>query len=615
MNARRIIKTIRNFSSNEEDIEKLLVKAFIMQYPILQIWESNIFRFWETEVVENAEDNLTIDFLSTLPNMSIENLIECFELLVSNDEKKEKGITYTPCEIKNQIINSVFSENNIPKVIDPACGCGAFLISAVEIMSDKYSISYKEAIENYIFGIDIDDVAVRRTKILLSLLAYLNGEDEICTFHLYVANALDSEFINKLKSAMGGFDCVIGNPPYVRYRNLTDEQKNNYIHWETSKGGNVDLYMPFFEVGLLLLKEKGALGFISPNGYLQGVNGRNLRNYLIEKGYPVQIIDFRDAQIFKSVTSYTCITFISTEFINPVIQYVRANEINSLSNYHFTTYKLDIFSRDEPWRMRRGDIDIVIDKLESSGTPLGNWKIRNGLATLKNDLFFFTPTYSDSKYYYRNYNKKQYKIEKSICVSVVKPNIIKNEKDLEKKCEVAIFPYFRGDKGFVVVEEDELRDHYPSAYSFLSEYKEELASRDKGKGKYAAWYAYGRTQGMRNFGKKLLIPYIADKPTAVLSLDPDLLFYCGYAVISDNEEDLRILKCFLESEAFWYYIFHTSKPYTKGYRAFAKNYITKFTIPVLCDDEKKILLSFKTNSDRDRWIWNKYQVDADQVTQ
>ena len=615
MNARRIIKTIRNFSSNEEDIEKLLVKAFIMQYPILQIWESNIFRFWETEVVENAEDNLTIDFLSTLPNMSIENLIECFELLVSNDEKKEKGITYTPCEIKNQIINSVFSENNIPKVIDPACGCGAFLISAVEIMSDKYSISYKEAIENYIFGIDIDDVAVRRTKILLSLLTYLNGEDEICTFHLYVANALDSEFINKLKSAMGGFDCVIGNPPYVRYRNLTDEQKNNYIHWETSKGGNVDLYMPFFEVGLLLLKEKGALGFISPNGYLQGVNVRNLRNYLIEKGYPVQIIDFRDAQIFKSVTSYTCITFISTEFINPVIQYVRANEINSLSNYHFTTYKLDIFSRDEPWRMRRGDIDIVIDKLESSGTPLGNWKIRNGLATLKNDLFFFTPTYSDSKYYYRNYNKKQYKIEKSICVSVVKPNIIKNEKDLEKKCEVAIFPYFRGDKGFAVVEEDELRDHYPSAYSFLSEYKEELASRDKGKGKYAAWYAYGRTQGMRNFGKKLLIPYIADKPTAVLSLDPDLLFYCGYAVISDNEEDLRILKCFLESEAFWYYIFHTSKPYTKGYRAFAKNYITKFTIPVLCDDEKKILLSFKTNSDRDRWIWNKYQVDAGQVTQ
>lgn len=615
MNARRIIKTIRNFSSNEEDIEKLLVKAFIMQYPILQIWESNIFRFWETEVVANAEDNLTIDFLSTLSNMSIENLIECFELLVSNDEKKEKGITYTPCEIKNQIINSVFSENNIPKVIDPACGCGAFLISAVEIMSDKYSISYKEAIENYIFGIDIDDVAVRRTKILLSLLTYLNGEDEICTFHLYVANALDSEFINKLKSAMGGFDCVIGNPPYVRYRNLTDEQKNNYIHWETSKGGNVDLYMPFFEVGLLLLKEKGALGFISPNGYLQGVNGRNLRNYLIEKGYPVQIIDFRDAQIFKSVTSYTCITFISTEFINPVIQYVRANEINSLSNYHFTTYKLDIFSRDEPWRMRRGDIDIVIDKLESSGTPLGNWKIRNGLATLKNDLFFFTPIYSDSKYYYRNYNKKQYKIEKSICVSVVKPNIIKNEKDLEKKCEVAIFPYFRGDKGFVVVEEDELRDHYPSVYSFLSEYKEELASRDKGKGKYAAWYAYGRTQGMRNFGKKLLIPYIADKPTAVLSLDPDLLFYCGYAVISDNEEDLRILKCFLESEAFWYYIFHTSKPYTKGYRAFAKNYITKFTIPVLCDDEKKILLSFKTNSDRDRWIWNKYQVDAGQVTQ
>ena len=48
------------------------------------------------------------------------------------------------------------------------------------------------------------------------LLTYLNGEYEICTFHLYVANALDSEFINKLKSTMEGFDCVIGNSLYVQ---------------------------------------------------------------------------------------------------------------------------------------------------------------------------------------------------------------------------------------------------------------------------------------------------------------------------------------------------------------------------------------------------------------
>ena len=95
MNAKRIIKIIRNLSSNEEDADKLLVKAFIMQHPILQIWESNIFHLWETEVVANAEDNSTIELLSTLPDMSIENLIECFESLVSTDEKKEKGITYS----------------------------------------------------------------------------------------------------------------------------------------------------------------------------------------------------------------------------------------------------------------------------------------------------------------------------------------------------------------------------------------------------------------------------------------------------------------------------------------------------------------------------------------
>ena len=115
MNARRIIKTIRNFSSNEEDIEKLLVKAFIMQYPILQIWESNIFRFWETEVVANAEDNLTIDFLSTLPNMSIENLIECFELLVSMMKKRKKVLHIHLVKLKIKSLIVYFLKITFPK--------------------------------------------------------------------------------------------------------------------------------------------------------------------------------------------------------------------------------------------------------------------------------------------------------------------------------------------------------------------------------------------------------------------------------------------------------------------------------------------------------------------
>ena len=89
--------------------------------------------------------------------------------------------------------------------------------------------------------------------------------------------------------------------------------------------------------------------------------------------------------------------------------------------------------------MRESGIDRVIYKLESSGTPLSHWKIRNGLATLKNDIFFFSPIKEDVDYYYRIYNGKMYKIEKNICIKVAKPNIIKNEVELEQKMEVVLF--------------------------------------------------------------------------------------------------------------------------------------------------------------------------------
>ena len=379
-------------------------------------------------------------------------------------------------------------------------------------------------------------------------------------------------------------------------------------NWNSSKRGNADLYMPFFEVGLSLVSKTGKIGYITPNGYLQSVNGRNLRNILLDCNGNIRILDFRDMQIFKGVTSYTCITIIDLAVSTREIQYVRLNENQTLDSHQYSVYYKKNIKKDSPWRMNRNDIDSVIYKLENSGVSLSNWTIRNGLATLKNDLFFFSPTKEDENFYYRLYKGKEYKIEKSLCIDVAKPNVIKCEEDLLSKTEKAIFPYHFQDNKPVIISEDHLSINYPYAYTFLSDYKKELKQRDKGKGTYPAWYAYGRTQGMNNFGKKLLIPYISGKPVAVLSLKEDLLFYCGYGLFYNDVQELNVLKRFLESDAFWYYIFHTSKPYSKGYMAFAKNYLVKFSIPELTKEEKDYLLNEKDNIKLNKWIWSKYEL-------
>ena len=608
MNAKNIIKALTTYSNNVSDIEHMIVYAFIKKENI-KYDNSDMLK----DYVSELDDALCVKavelFSKTDMMLSMESIVELLEQIVPDGEKKEKGIVYTPREIKEYIISRVCQTKNAPTVIDPSCGCGAFLVTAAQYIHQKFNMSYCDIISQNIFGIDIDDSAISKAKLLLELLACANNEYGEKTFNFLCANALNPKTVFKARKWQSiGFDCVVGNPPYVRFRNMSDESKSFLKHWTSADTGNVDLYMPFFEVGMSLLKKGAVLSYITPNSYIQSVNGRKLRAFLTLQNHPITIVDFRDAQVFKNVTSYTCITTIATSAKDSVIKYVRINEEQTLDSHCYSEYQTSAFANGAPWRMRKKDIDFVIQKLETMGTPLSKWKIRNGLATLKNDIYFFTPSKADDKYYYRISDGIEYRIERSICIKVAKPNIIKNEQDLIDKIKIAIFPYKLIDNVFAVIGEDEMIAKYPYAYQFFIDNKDVLQQRDKGKANYPTWYAYGRTQGMNNFGKKLLIPYIAGEPIAVLSLEENLLFYCGYALISDDEQELRILKCFLESDAFWYYIYHTSKPYSKGYMAFAKNYIINFSIPSVSEKEAQYLLSNPPKEELNKWIWGKYGI-------
>jgi len=609
MNAKRIIKELYEFTSNMGVIENGLVYSFVVMKKI---------NYNKSRLLNTIIDNTDIDaykiiyeyFVKSNCKLSFDDLVELFEYLTPMSKKKENGVVYTPRSIKKYILNKCIVKGDAPVIMDPSCGCGSFLLSAAEIMHDKFGLTFNAIFSKYLYGIDIDMGAIKRSEILCTLLAATRHEYGSFSFNIICANALDPVTVKRvLKECKSGFDCVIGNPPYVRLRNMTEDTKQVLNNWETASTGNVDLYMPFFEIGIRLLKSNGCLCYISPNGYIQGNNGKALRKYLVNNNRRIIIDDFRDTQIFENVTSYTCITFIDMGTVSHKISYARINKDESLTKHKYSSYDFNEFKSGAPWRMRSKEIDTVVFALENAGTPLSNWKIRNGLATLKNKLFIFMPKGEDTKYYYRIYRGHEYKIEKGLCIKVVKPNILKNESELKKKMEMAIFPYEKKDGRCYLLKESVIIKKYPEAYKFLSDNRDELEKRDKGKGKYAAWYAYGRTQGMNNFGKKILIPYIAGEPTAIVSEEEDLLFYCGYALFSDDEKELFVLKTFLKSDAFWFYIYYTSKPYAKGYMAFAKNYLTNFSIPKLNKSDIAFILSKPRSKELNEYIWNLYGVD------
>jgi hypothetical protein len=545
--------------------------------------------------------------------LCIETLIDLFELLVACETRKKNGVAYTPLAVKKMMLARVLGEGKAPTVFDPSCGCAAFLLTAAEMIHRKSKSPYSWIIANCIFGADIDGNALEKTRALFAVVLIENGEDSDVVPELYELNMLKRDSIKiVLKKHPNGFDCVVGNPPYVRFRNMDDSTQRDVSSWLVSSCGNSDLYMPFFEIGMTLVSESGFLSFITSNTYLQSVNGRCLRKWMAGKKLSVEITDFRDAQLFANVTCYTCVTVLSRHGTSGV-NYRRAKEPND-SRSGFSHYSFADLGEGEPWRMRNSEIDAVIRKLEGVGKPLSEYVIRNGIATLANGIYFFKPIAEDKKYYYREFNGKKWKIEKSICRKIVKPNVVHNEDELKDAIECAIFPYEEKDGRYVVVSEDKLRSKYPCAYEFLTTCRPTLDGRDKGKGEYPAWYAYGRTQGMNFMGAKLLIPYIAGAPTAVLSTDRDLMFYCGYALLNDDVDELRYVKSFMESEAFWYFIYHTSKPYSKGFMAFAKNYLVRFSIPQLDAHGRAALLSAKTVDERNALVWESFGFKREDVS-
>ena len=132
--------------------------------------------------------------------------------------------------------------------------------------------------------------------------------------------------------------------------------------------------------------------------------------------------------------------------------------------------------------------------------------------------------------------------------------------------------------------------------------------RDKGKRQYEEWFAFGRNQALTISGNKLLFPYITSEPCFVFTDDKDLLFYNGYAIISESQDELYVLQKILKSKLFWFYIENTSKPYAGNFYSVAKNYIKNFGICDLSDKEKKKLLKLKKQSEIDIFLEEKYKI-------
>jgi|SRR3989338_732604 len=534
---------------------------------------------------------------SNIPELTIQHVLTFYELRVSPEGRKFDGAYYTPQSIVDEIVDLTLRDR-IGSVCDPACGSGAFLLGAVKKLHANRAGTIQEILSKYIWGVDIDSSNVEFTKRVLSLFAILNGADQKeFSIGIFQGNSLIFDW-TKTSRAQSDFDFVVGNPPYVRGKNLTSQLKAQIKAWPSANSGIADLYLPFFEIGLSWVHSKGRVGYITPNTYFSSINGRNVRKMISERQILDRIIDLNGFPAFEGLLTYTCVTILDKAGIRGPMVGVADNldQLQNIRQIELSTIDYKELEQND-WYIQPKHIALEMRMMEMTGISLDKYvpKFTTGIATLRNDLYIFDLPVIDG---YLTFEKSgiQFSIEEEITVSIIKPNKIKTEAKLIRNQERVLYPYRIPEHGSrpTLIPEEELKDKFPGAYSYLLHFKPELEKRSLDS--RTAWYAYGRSQALDGFGEKIVFPMMSDRPAFLHVKDPKTLIYCGYALYPGSQEKTEILLKILNSPIFWNYLSNTSKNYAGGYKSMAKNYVKKFSIPHFTTEEKKLLHSLSGRS-------------------
>ena len=596
-------------------VDSFIVTAFMNINKISVIHNSLILSHVINEINPSHERYLEFEkvILKNLESFTLEHLCQLFEFVISPSDRIVSGAIYTPLYIREYIVNSVIKNKDVinKTFADISCGCGGFLLVVANTIRQNNNLSFKDIYENSLYGVDIKDYSIERTKIVLSLNSLFHGEDiEKYDFNLYIADALSFEWSNVI-SNFEGFDFIVGNPPYVSAKNLDENSKVYLQKWSVADLGNTDLYIPFFQIAISNLKVDGLMGYITMNSFFKSLNARYLRKYFQELHLNFSIIDFGYEQLFKSKNTYTCICIINYSNQNYInYTYIQPKYLGrSSASLDFEKVYYNNLNSKSGWNLRNHNL---IQKIEMTGTPFGEvYTTRHGIATLKNDIYIFKPLKEDKDYYYFMDSKEQEVcIEKAVCRDIYNTNKLSSIQDPKKLVEKIIFPYLNQGDTATLIAEDSLSSKFPKTYEYLVSKKFILSKRDKGKGIYPSWYAYGRTQSLANIKYKLFFPkYSNTNSFFIINSDESTKFYNGQALIGKSIRDLKFARVIMQSRIFWFYLSSTSKPYSSGYYSMNGNYIKYFGIYNFTEEDIKYLLEEKDQILIDEFIESKYGID------
>ncbi|OHB65968.1 MAG: hypothetical protein A2V70_09540 [Planctomycetes bacterium RBG_13_63_9] len=423
------------------------------------------------------------------------------------------------------------------RVCDPACGSGAFLIQALEYLEAVYSDilddlrSRGAELKNWspqkvkdtilgenLFGVDLLEEGVQITRLALWIRTAARGrtladlsENIRCGNSLVDDPRVDPRAFDWQKGfpqvfAEGKFDCVISNPPYIKLQNFRRREPRVAAflveRYRSARTGNFDMYLPFIERGLELLKPDGRTGFIAPNIWLYNEYGRGLRELLAEKQSLERFVDFKSHQVFDDATTYTALQFFSGQPRNAVD--AADAPTGDLAKLDFRPVAYAGLGQG-PWALL-GEADRrLIEKMRQRSVTLAeaSSQIFQGLITSADAVYHLIRLGPGR--YYSTALKGDVEIEDEIMKPLVSGEdaIPFGTPPTDKHL---IFPYLVTDEQCRLYTPKEMKQ-FRRCWQYLCENEKTLRGREHGKMDHDGWYGYVYPKNLdKHAMPKLLVP-------------------------------------------------------------------------------------------------------------
>ena len=472
------------------------------------------------------------------------------------------------------------------KILDPACGSGAFLITAFEFLlkqtneidkklldltgeQDLFSDTTRYILENNIFGVDLNRESVEITKLSLWLKS-ANKNKTLTTLenNIKCGNSLikDKEFLKDLAFDWekefpeifknGGFDIIIGNPPYVRQESIKEIKPYLEQNYRVSTGV-ADLYCYFYELGYNLLKDNGYLGFITSNKWFRAKYGEKLREFLLNNTEFYNIVDYNGTKVFEGATvDSNILIFKKNRVKNSIFSLQIADTIP-------IEYEQEKLSKESFIFINQNE-DSIKEKIERIGKPLKEWdiNINRGITTGLNDAFIIDKETRD-KLLEEDYKNSE----------IIKPLL--RGKDIEKyNINYADFYLInshngKAGKGAIDIE------NYPQIKKWLERFEPKLSKRaDKGK----TPFNLRNCAYLKEFEKEKIVWQRVTKENTFALAEKDTFILDSMAFLSNIEKEKKYLLGILNSKLIYFYLNQYTHKYGNNGFLLSNQYVEKLPI-------------------------------------